>query len=73
MGEGSGAEQAAWARAAKWKELVLAAVQQSGFALKHADESLRADRELVLAAVQQRGGALENADERRREPGGRAS
>ena len=45
------------------KEVVIAAVQQNGNALKFASEELRADKEVVIAAVQQDGGALEFASE----------
>ena len=38
--------------------MVLATVQQDGFALEYASAELRADREVVLAAVQQDGFAL---------------
>ena len=44
------------------KEVVLAAVQEGGYALRHASEELRADREVVLAAVGQAGSALQYAD-----------
>ncbi|GAG11601.1 unnamed protein product, partial [marine sediment metagenome] len=43
------------------RNVVLAAVQQSGLALEFASLALRADREVVLAAVQQSGFALEFA------------
>jgi hypothetical protein len=36
--------------------VVLAAVQQKGWALEYASEELRGDREVVLAAVQRNGG-----------------
>ena len=45
------------------KDVVLAAVQQNGFALKYASEELKKDREIVLAAVRQNGYALEYASE----------
>ncbi len=35
------------------REIVLAAVQQAGYALQFADPALRADREIVLAAVRE--------------------
>ena len=35
------------------KEIVLAAVQQCGYALQHASEVLRNNKEIVLAAVRQ--------------------
>ena len=40
------------------REVVLAAVKQSGYALESASEELRADREVVMAAVKQDGRAL---------------
>ena len=43
------------------REVVLAAVREWGYALKHAAEPLRADREVVRAAVQQSGLALMDA------------
>jgi len=43
------------------REIVLAAVRQSCWALEYASKDLRADREIVLAAVQQSGRALEYA------------
>ena len=45
------------------RDVVLAAVQQNGFALKYASEELKKDREIVLAAVRQNGYALEYASE----------
>ena len=39
-------------------EVVLAAVRQSGAALRFASEALRGDREVVLAAARQEGAAL---------------
>jgi len=45
------------------REVVLAAVQEDGMALRRASEALRADREVVLAAVQQKGAALQFAAE----------
>ena len=45
------------------KPVVLAAVQQAGFALKYASDELRGDREVVLAAVQQDGFALKYASD----------
>ena len=48
------------------REIVLAAVQLNGYALRYAAKELRADREIVLAAVQQNGCALEDAAEERR-------
>ena len=44
------------------KEFALAAVTQSGDALRYVDEALKADREVVLAAVAQSGDALQYAD-----------
>ena len=43
------------------REVVLAAVRQTGWVLKYADESLRNDREVVLAAVKKDACALEYA------------
>ena len=43
------------------REMLLAAVQQDGYALRHASSELKADREFVLAAVQWNGYALEHA------------
>ena len=43
------------------REIVKAAVQESGLAIRHASERLRADREIVLQAVRQNGRALEFA------------
>ena len=43
------------------REMVLAAVQRGGRALRYASAELRADREVVLAAVQQYADALEYA------------
>lgn len=40
------------------REVVLAAVQQSGDALQFASDGLREDREVVLAAVQKKGSAI---------------
>jgi hypothetical protein len=40
------------------KDVVLAAVKESGFALQCASTELRADKEVVLAAVKQDGDAL---------------
>ena len=37
------------------KEVVLAAVQQNGYALQYASKELQNDREVVLAAVKQGG------------------
>ena len=45
------------------REVVLAAVKQSGWALEHASDELKADRDLVLAAVEQDGKALEYASD----------
>jgi len=45
------------------REMVLAAVQKHGFALRFASEELKADREIVLAAVQNYGAALRFASE----------
>ena len=45
------------------REIVLAAVQHDGFALKLASKELKADRGVVLAAVQNHGGALRYASE----------
>ena len=42
----------------KNREVVLAAVQKDGYALRYAAEELKKDREVVLAAVQQDGTAL---------------
>jgi hypothetical protein len=42
---------------------VLAAVQENGWALQSADDSLKRNKQIVLAAVQQDGGALECADD----------
>ncbi len=47
----------------KDREIVLAAVQQNGWALQFADESLKKDRAIVLAAVKQYSWALRYADE----------
>ena len=41
------------------REIVLAAVKESGDALEFATEELKGDRELILAAVKQNGFALE--------------
>jgi hypothetical protein len=43
------------------REIVMAAVQQNGWALQYAADALKADRTVVLAAVQQKGWALEFA------------
>ena len=43
------------------REIVLAAVQEHGYALELASAELKADREVVLAAVQRNGGALRYA------------
>ena len=43
------------------REVVLAAVQQDGYALQYASAGLQADREVVLAAVQQNAVALRYA------------
>ena len=43
------------------REIVLAAVQQCGIALKYATAELKLDREIVLAAMAQSGVALEYA------------
>ena len=48
------------------KEVVLAAVQKSGLALKFADADLRADKEVVLVAVRQNGEAIRFAGEKLR-------
>jgi hypothetical protein len=45
------------------KEVVLAAINQNGFALKFAAENLRADKEVVLSAVNKNGSTLEYASE----------
>ena len=45
------------------RDIVLAAVQQNGIALRYAAEPLKADRGIVLAAVLQNGEALRYADE----------
>jgi len=45
------------------KKVVLAAVQDVGYALEYASEELRGDREIVLAAVQNYGYALQHASE----------
>ncbi len=47
----------------KDREIVLAAVQPSGWALQYADQSLKKDQEIVLAAVQADSYALQFADE----------
>ena len=44
-------------------DLVLAAVQQNGYALNYAEDSLKANEKIVLAAVKQNGFALKYADE----------
>ncbi len=44
-------------------EIVLAAVQQDGYAFFYADASLKKDREIILAAVKQNGYFLQYADE----------
>merc|ERR1712118_232722 len=48
------------------KEVVLAAGQKSGLALKFADADLRADKEVVLVAVRQIGEAIRFAGEKLR-------
>mmetsp|Transcript_97273 Transcript_97273/g.302896 ORF Transcript_97273/g.302896 Transcript_97273/m.302896 type:complete len:1042 (-) Transcript_97273:20-3145(-) len=48
------------------REVVLAAVEADGLALRRAAAELKADREVVQAAVQQNGSALEFADARLR-------
>ena len=45
------------------RNIVLAAVQKQGIALKYASEALKADREIVLAAVKNNGYALQYASE----------
>ncbi len=45
------------------KEVVLATVQQNGYALEFTAKGLKGDKEVVLAAVQQNGYALEFAVE----------
>ena len=40
------------------KKIVMAAVQQNGWALGHAPAALQNDKEIVMAAVQQKGEAL---------------
>ena len=45
------------------REVVFAAVQQDGTAIRYAREDLRADSEVVLAAVKQNGNALQYANE----------
>ncbi len=45
------------------KVVVLAAVAQSGRALKYASEELKDDKEVVLAAVAQTGDALQYASQ----------
>nr|NGX32285.1 hypothetical protein [Candidatus Anoxychlamydiales bacterium] len=45
------------------KEIVLAAVKQSGWHLQYAHEDLKKDKEIVLAAVKQNGWALRYAHE----------
>eukprot|EP00971_Amphidinium_carterae_P256974 5101624-Amphidinium_carterae.1 len=45
------------------REIVLAAVQENGVALKFAAEECKADRAIVLAAVRQNGLALQHAAE----------
>ena len=45
------------------RDIVLAAVQKQGIALKYASEALKADREIVLAAVKNNGYALQYASE----------
>jgi hypothetical protein len=49
------------------REIVLAAVQEDGCALKFASPDLRGDRGVVLAAVKQNGDALRCASEELRE------
>ena len=41
----------------------MAAVQQDGWALKHASAALKSDKEVVMVAVQQNGNALQHASE----------
>ena len=48
------------------REIVLAAVRQSGLVLYYAANELRSDREIVLAAVRQNGLALEHASDKLR-------
>lgn len=43
------------------KEVVLAAVQQDGMALRYADSEMKKDKEVVLTAVRQDGMALRYA------------
>ena len=49
------------------KAIVLAAVNQNGLALEHADVALKCDATIVVAAVNQHGWALLYADETRRD------
>ena len=46
--------------------MVLAAVKQRGFALKHASQQLKGDREVVLAAAKQDGDVLKCVSEQLR-------
>jgi hypothetical protein len=45
------------------QEIVIEAVRQNGWALRHAAEHLRGDREIVIEAVRQNGWALRHAAE----------
>jgi|TARA_B100000315_G_scaffold64570_1_gene58628 hypothetical protein len=45
------------------REVVLAAVKETGLVLGYADDSLKSDREVVLAAVRQYGYAFQYASE----------
>eukprot|EP00971_Amphidinium_carterae_P147216 2917228-Amphidinium_carterae.1 len=45
------------------REIVLAAVQRSGYALQYAAEECKADHDIVLAAMQKDGSALQYAAE----------
>ena len=47
----------------KDKSFVLKAVKENGYALEHADESLKKDKSIVIEAVKQNGYALQYADE----------
>ena len=44
-----------------YREIVLAAVQENGYALEFAPKELKRDREIVLAAVQKHALALQFA------------
>jgi len=47
----------------RYREIVLEAVRQNVYELKHASEALKADKEVVMAAVRQNGRALKFASE----------